>query len=90
MIPTFGGKIVASQHPLAFVPDHVDRQADVVRFFAPGTSIDERRELMARYDAKFVLLRNGRTAPPDEEEQLRSLGKVVREEDGLTLIRIGN
>jgi hypothetical protein len=90
MIPTFGGKIVATQHPLAFVPDHRDRQADLVRFFAPGTSIDERRELIARYDAKFVLLRNGQTAAPDDEAQLRSLGKVVREADGLTLIRIEN
>jgi hypothetical protein len=90
VIPTFGARIVAALHPLAFVPDHEGRKADLARFFARGTSIDERRALLTRYDVKFLLIRNGRSSGPDDEAQMRTLGTIVRDADGLTLIKIEN
>ena len=55
-IPSFGAKVVAADHPLAFVKDAEQRSQDVVTFFEPQTTIQERSALLKKYQAKYLLL----------------------------------
>ncbi len=55
-IPSFEAKIVAADHPLAFVKDAEQRREDVVKFFEQQTSLQERTALLQKYQAKYLLL----------------------------------
>jgi hypothetical protein len=55
-IPTFGGKVVAARHPLAFVPDQQARVADLEFFFGRETDDASRKEIAQRYGADYLLL----------------------------------
>ena len=55
-IPSFGAKVVAADHPLAFVKDAEQRRQDVVTFFEPQTTTQERSVLLKKYQAKYLLL----------------------------------
>jgi hypothetical protein len=55
-IPSFGAKVVAADHPLAFVKDAEQRREDVIKFFEPQTTVQERTELLQKYQAKYLLL----------------------------------
>ncbi len=55
-IPSFEAKIVAADHPLAFVKDAEQRREDVIKFFEQQTSIQERTALLQKYQAKYLLL----------------------------------
>jgi hypothetical protein len=54
--PSFGGKVVAVKHPLAFVKDQVKRISDVNEFFAKKTSKKDRLDIISKYNVDFVLL----------------------------------
>jgi hypothetical protein len=56
VVPTFGGKVVAYDRPLAFVPDAMQRRQDVLRFFNPQTGEKEREAILKNYGVKFILL----------------------------------
>ena len=56
LIPTFGGKIIATLHPQAFIPDLLTRQRDLETFFDAGTNKDERLDILRQYHPKFLLL----------------------------------
>jgi hypothetical protein len=55
-IPSFGAKVVAADHPLAFVKDAEQRRQDVIKFFEPQTTVQERTGLLQKYQAKYLLL----------------------------------
>ena len=55
-IPSFEAKIVAADHPLAFVKDAEQRREDVIKFFEQQTSVQERTALLQKYQAKYLLL----------------------------------
>lgn len=56
VIPSFGPKVVAVDHSLAFVDDFQQRQQDVFTFFRPNTSLILRQALLAKYNAQYLLL----------------------------------
>lgn len=58
ILPTFGGKVIAVQHPLAFIPDHQKRTEDVNRFF----QADHQNQIaiVQKYNVDFVLLNKKR------------------------------
>ncbi len=56
LVPSFGPKVVAVDHSLAFVDDFQQRQQDVFSFFRPNTSLILRQALLAKYNAQFLLL----------------------------------
>ena len=55
-IPSFEAKVVAADHPLAFVKDAEQRREDVIKFFEQQTTAQERTALLQKYQAKYVLL----------------------------------
>jgi len=89
---SFGGKLVASQHPLAFVSetDQRARRDDVATFFDAATSQAQRARLLGRYRVSYVLA--PRPAPADStivsDVALRALGIVTHEDDRFVLLRV--
>ena len=55
-IPTFGGKVIAVDHPLAFVPDQDIRQSDLERFFDDEATLLEQQQIIEKYEADYLLL----------------------------------
>jgi hypothetical protein len=55
-IPSFEAKIVAADHPLAFVKDAEQRREDVIKFFEQQTTTQERTALLQKYQTKYLLL----------------------------------
>ena len=56
MIPSFGGKVVAALHPLAFVPDHLVRTDDLVKFFKDDSTDLERARIQKKYQPKYLVI----------------------------------
>ena len=56
LLPSFGPKVIAVDHSLAFVDDFHQRQQDVFTFFRPNTSLVLRQALLAKYNAQYLLL----------------------------------
>jgi hypothetical protein len=88
-VPTFGGKIVASSHPLYWIDDHGQRRRAVSRFFQGATPLRVRRRIIARYDAKFVLLDSRRVKlTQSATDDLFHLGTLVYEGKGMQLLAL--
>ncbi len=54
-LPTFGGKVVASNNALAFVDDQLVRRNDVNRFFSKNTLFQERVEILKKYNVDVLI-----------------------------------
>ena len=89
---TFGGKLVSSQHPLAFVSasEQQARRADVRTFFNPATSQVQRALILSRYRASYLLAprRSALDSTVVPESEFRALGVVTHEDDHFLLVRL--
>lgn len=56
LLPSFDAKVVAADHPLAFIPDAEQRRQDILKFFSTNTSIGARLELLLKYNADYLLI----------------------------------
>lgn len=56
LLPSFGAKVIAAQHPLAFVRDATQRQQDLEIFFTEGTTATIRLEFLKKYDVDYLLI----------------------------------
>jgi len=54
-IPTFAGRVVASNNALAFVDDQLVRRNDVNRFFKENTLFNERLEILKKYHVDVLV-----------------------------------
>jgi hypothetical protein len=87
-VPTYGGRIVAAQHPQAFIADATRREHDVETFFDPATGETTRRRLLCRYGAGYVLvdsLEEGVTPAA-----LHDLGRTVHVVGPYVLLAVSN
>jgi hypothetical protein len=89
IVPTFGGKVVAALHPLAFVPDHNIRKSDLKQVFSKSTTFAERRRIIEKYDAKYVLLNKSILGDCHEcVSSFESLGKRIFQNQSFLLIAV--
>ena len=87
MVPALAGRVVASSHPLYWVPDHEARRAALETFFTAGTSEDRRRAILAQTGARWLVIDDA-GVPPDERDRLLALGAVRAAEAPYTLVEI--
>ena len=87
MVPTFGGKIVATEHPLAFVPDYDVRRHDVERFFNKESELAERQQIVQKYKATYLLLK--KSQGQHLMQGTMPEGRIVFESDSFVLISLG-
>lgn len=85
-VPTYGGRIVAPDHPQAFVSGLEGRDGDAAVFFDRATPDALRRRLICRYDVSYVLVdtRDGRVTA----SALARLTTVVRRVDPYALLGV--
>ena len=86
IIPAYTGKVVAADHPLAFVADHEARRADVNRFFDPATPPVDRAAIVRKYKVRFILAR-----PLNDDSvrvQIEGMGATVANQDGVRLVEV--
>jgi hypothetical protein len=88
VLPTFAGKVVAVDRETFFVGDTVDRLDAAAAFFDPAVSQTERRDILERWGAGFVVYD---IADLDEATQraLDALGEVLGSTPKLRLIAVG-
>lgn len=91
IIPTFGGKVVAALHPLAFVPDQDVRRSDLDRFFNRKAVLSERQQIIQKYEANYLLLRKSEGVNwQDLQQSFMPQGQVVFESDSFVLISLNS
>ena len=56
LLPSFGAKVIAADHTLAFVDDAEVRRTDTVMFFNRATLPAERNALIHKYHAAYLLI----------------------------------
>lgn len=76
-IPTFGGKIVATPKPIAFVNDDAERRQDVLFFFSNKASESERNEIIRKYRVEFILLSKDTETSSILKPALQERGSVI-------------
>lgn len=89
IIPTFGGKLVASNQPLAFVPDHDQRRKDVNDFFSPTSDYDTRLAIVRKYGCRHILVSKENEASREILRSFLPLGSVVYEDKRFVLLSLG-
>lgn len=90
-IPSFEAKVVAADHPLAFVKDAEQRREDVIKFFEQQTSVQERTALLQKYQAKYLLLNkqlNKFWAQIYSQFTTTTSSSVIFENEKFTLIKL--
>ena len=88
IIPAFGGKLVASDRPLAFVSDLQQRKQDVHDFFYPKSDFDKRLAIVRKYRCRHILISK---AMPGSSEVIGSLlpfGSIAYENKSFLLLSI--
>ena len=88
-VPAFHGKVVAYPMKLPFVPDHAERLAAVNRFFERDTPAHEQRDILTRYDVRYVLLpKHHFEDGPERAQAMRRFGETVHSDAEYELIRV--
>lgn len=88
-VPTFGGKSVAVARAEAFV-DTAQPGSDLNRFLEKSTSEADRRKIIDKYGARWILIRNERLAnEPDVWRPMLDLGTQRYRNERFTLIEVG-
>ncbi len=85
MIPTFGGKIIASKHPAHWIDDHSTRKKDIERFFSKDVKNITKIDIIGKYHVDYVLINRNII---EEEHEYYKYGNIVSENKNLILIKI--
>ena len=88
-VPAFHGKVVAYPMKLPFLPDHDERLQAVGRFFEREATVQEQRDILARYDVRYVLLPKHHFEDwPDRLDALQHVGPSVYSSEDYELLRV--
>jgi hypothetical protein len=91
VVPTFGGKLVATGYPIPFVDDTATREADVERFFRPDATVADRRAILTQYGVSYLLVDRTELELFRTQEGFSDyLGDIVYEHGGVILLTIRN
>jgi hypothetical protein len=85
VVAAYGGKVVATP-VLMLVDDAGERLAEVRRFFQPQTPQAVRREIIAKYDARYILVDG--SAGDDDLRWVWELGNVVYNDEDVFLFAV--
>jgi hypothetical protein len=87
LVPSYGGKVVASAYDAPFVRDIGTRQRDVARFFAAVATDEERLAALDRLDVDHLLLWKSPGLPWQALRQTAAAwGHVAHEDDSFVLL----
>jgi hypothetical protein len=88
-IPSFNGKIIASDKPVYWVDDIKERRKAVESFFTRENPDSLRKAILDKYQPDYILLDYTRAGLyPSTIQWIRGLGKIVYKKNQQELIRI--
>ncbi|MBN2411428.1 hypothetical protein JXQ31_07020 [candidate division KSB1 bacterium] len=88
-IPTFAGKVVASNNALAFVDDQLLRRNDVNRFFSKDTQLQERLEILKKYNVDVLIINKNQVKDWEPvAAQFRPLSDIELANDKYEILRL--
>ena len=88
-IPSFSGKVIASNHPLYWIKDIGERRADVATFFEKETPDSLRERMIKKYQPDYLLINYADVHFDSSTIQwLKTIGNDVYEKNQLELIKI--
>jgi hypothetical protein len=87
-VPAFGGKIVSTLDPQAFVADQGTRSRDVSTFFDSRTAMAERSAILERYRVSFILWDDADPTPGVAAGTFMEIAQPVRTVGSLHLLRV--
>jgi alpha-1,6-mannosyltransferase len=91
-VPTWGGKLVAWNGALAFIPDIVERRSQAAAFFDPSETLAQRLALLRQYSVRWVLYDRGgaaSTAAFDESISQWGTPYATSPDGAFVLIQVG-
>jgi hypothetical protein len=89
LIPTFGGKVISSVHPLYWVDDLHRRRIDIDLFFKENCPEKVRLYTLKKYKPKYILINyNFLKITPEDYQQIYKLGKTVYYKKNFRLIEV--
>ena len=83
-MPAYGGKIIASKHPISFIDDHAVRRNDLKTFFSNEATYEKRNSIVQKYKVDYILLDKDNS---NNVEQFYSFGHLVYENLNFLLIK---
>jgi len=86
-VPAVSGKVLASFHPLYFVPDHEERRQQLKRLFSGAASESELQTLLRASRARFILIPLRRVTPRTAA-LLQRAGKIIHQTPRYQLIEV--
>jgi len=91
IIPSIAGKVVGTDHPLAFVPGWYVRKWDLMQFYTVEQDQAYRQMILDRYHPKFLLIKKALGAAAIKiaaEFSDREKYRLVYEDDKFVLLRL--
>ena len=89
LIPTFGGKVISSVHPLYWVNDLQERRIDVDYFFKEKCPNATRLAIIKKYKPKYILINyNFLKIAPEDYQMIYQLGKTIYYKKNFRLIEL--
>ncbi len=90
MVPSFGGKVIASEKPLPFVKDEKSRQNDINSFFNSKTPLPAKIAIVQKYDVNYLLLNKKEDNWESLENSFRKYGSINFQNNNFILMRFNN
>jgi hypothetical protein len=88
-LPTLAGKAVATQHPLAFVPDWFIRKEEVIEFFSANSTAQKRAAILKKYQPQYLLIKKSEPIPwQDIVAEFAEGEQPVMNNDNFILLRL--
>ncbi len=88
-IPSFGGKVISSRHPLYWVNDLKDRRNATKVFFTAESSDSVRHTIIDKYKPSYILIDHSKVQLSNSTlEWLRKSGRDVYQNESMELIKI--
>ncbi|MFC1565419.1 hypothetical protein ACFL4B_00555 [Candidatus Neomarinimicrobiota bacterium] len=85
IIPTFGGKVIASQHPAHWIDDHNVRRQDLERFFSKEIKYSDKIAIIHHYQADYIFINRNMV---ENYQSYYDFGNIVSEDKNFILIKI--
>jgi len=85
MIPTFGGKIIASKHPAHWIGDHHIRRVDVNRFLSADVQISEKNSIINKYQVGYIFINKNKQT---DFQSYHRFGDIISDSQDFILIKI--
>ncbi len=89
IIPSFNGKVIASNHPLYWVDDLAERRLAVEAFFKNSTNIADKRLILNIYNPDYILIDHSKNKLNDNYMNwMEQVGESVYQKETIQLFKV--